>query len=393
MYSHFPNPTQLDFLNASLLVGSPALAAWERWKGKVDIERLDIGTYRLLPLLYLNLSRHGMQDPLMTRLKGAHRFTWVKNHRLQLAAAAIAQALSDGGVPLLFFKGLPLVVDCYADFGSRQMQDVDVLIPEASIPRTFEIMLNHGWIVDIPRLRNLNDPWSKGFVKYINGCDFRDPHRQTVDLHWRLLPENCDPSLSQSFWDEARPFEFHGVKAKRLRPEDMLIHLMLHGSRRDATPPFRWIADTSLLLKRYGDDFDWRFVRERCLSMDVVLVVRRSLEFLQKHFALDTAAQGVEALASVKTTERAAWEYKINAQRSDALREACFFWNRYRRIRRTHPQALSIFGFFRYLQYLAKLDSIFDIPRHALNKAGKLLFGVSSKEAHAGLLPDGRTTV
>jgi len=39
-------------LRAALLSGQDAIHAWENWIANVDIDRIDTGSYRLLPLLY-----------------------------------------------------------------------------------------------------------------------------------------------------------------------------------------------------------------------------------------------------------------------------------------------------------------------------------------------------
>ncbi|HYA13731.1 MAG TPA: hypothetical protein VEF33_05270, partial [Syntrophales bacterium] len=59
-----PTAQQEALLRASLLQGEEALMAWDYWKSNTDMNRIDQGSYRLLPLLYRNLSLHGVKDPL-----------------------------------------------------------------------------------------------------------------------------------------------------------------------------------------------------------------------------------------------------------------------------------------------------------------------------------------
>lgn len=67
------SPTQALLLQASLLTGDPALRAWQGWREAADIEVLEPGAYALMPSLYQNLTRLGVDDPLVSILKGFTR--------------------------------------------------------------------------------------------------------------------------------------------------------------------------------------------------------------------------------------------------------------------------------------------------------------------------------
>ncbi|HSR18731.1 MAG TPA: hypothetical protein VLM39_11630, partial [Ignavibacteriaceae bacterium] len=69
-------------LKASLFEGDKFIYAWEKWKSCVNFEQIDPGSYRLLPLLYQNLVKHEIKDPLTERLKGIYRRTWFENQIL-----------------------------------------------------------------------------------------------------------------------------------------------------------------------------------------------------------------------------------------------------------------------------------------------------------------------
>ena len=79
----FPSREQYLVLRAALDDGDSAIRAYRDWLGMVDIEQdFDREVFRLLPLLYTNLSRLGHRDALTGRLKGTYRMAWAKNHRL-----------------------------------------------------------------------------------------------------------------------------------------------------------------------------------------------------------------------------------------------------------------------------------------------------------------------
>jgi hypothetical protein len=111
----WPNPAQRLLLEAALLPGERALAAYRRWRAVVDLDDIDPGSYRLLPLLAHNLA--GAADAGLGRARGVLRHTWSRNLTLLASAAGIVTALEDAGIPVMILKGGALAVRCYASLG------------------------------------------------------------------------------------------------------------------------------------------------------------------------------------------------------------------------------------------------------------------------------------
>ena len=75
-----PDELDLLLLRAALSEGDDAPRAWEEVRQRMgSITRLNGTTYRLLPLLYRNLSEQGVRDPELKRLKGVYRHSWYAN--------------------------------------------------------------------------------------------------------------------------------------------------------------------------------------------------------------------------------------------------------------------------------------------------------------------------
>src|SRR5512147_1502008 len=75
----WPTVQQEWLIRAALLKGKDALDAWKEWKSSVDVEELDPGSHRMLPLLYRNLKSQGIKDPSMYKYKGVYDQTWYGN--------------------------------------------------------------------------------------------------------------------------------------------------------------------------------------------------------------------------------------------------------------------------------------------------------------------------
>jgi hypothetical protein len=65
-----PTPVQTLLLRAALARDDGAVTAWQEWKAAADLDHPDLGTIRMLPLVYRNLVARLPDDPLMGICKG-----------------------------------------------------------------------------------------------------------------------------------------------------------------------------------------------------------------------------------------------------------------------------------------------------------------------------------
>src|SRR3990172_6475884 len=107
--SMFPTRAQELLLRAALLQGEPARHAWQHWRMQVNLEQeWDAGTYRLLPLVYHNLRALGVDDPLMSKLRGIYRREWYKNQMLFHTIAEVLRLFHAAGIETMILKGSAL---------------------------------------------------------------------------------------------------------------------------------------------------------------------------------------------------------------------------------------------------------------------------------------------
>ena len=141
----WPSPVQVLLLRAALLDGAAAHAAWAGWKRATSLEAIDPGSYRLLPLVYRNLLRAGVDGPLLATLREVYRDTWYRNQLALRDLAASFRALDAAGIPLMLLKGLALSHVYYRDLGLRPMDDVDLLVPVEHAPAAAAVLHGLGW--------------------------------------------------------------------------------------------------------------------------------------------------------------------------------------------------------------------------------------------------------
>ena len=94
-------------LHAGVSARDRATDAWQEWNRIVDIEneQIDVGSYRLLPLVYANLFRNRPGSAKARILEGVYKRTWYENQVRFRACAGMLSALHEAGVRTMLLKG------------------------------------------------------------------------------------------------------------------------------------------------------------------------------------------------------------------------------------------------------------------------------------------------
>ncbi len=308
--SCFPNPLQELFLKACLASGAEAREAWKEWLPNVDLERLDFGSSKLLPLLYKNLRSQDVEHPVMGRLKGAYRATWYRNQMMLNEASALAASFRRRGIDVLMLKGAALIHTAYGDVGARAMEDVDLLIPTKRAKDAFNLLTVEGWKPE-PRLpRVMEVPYFA--IKH--GFNFRHRTGHLIDLHWHALDECIGPQADDDFWAASRAMDVQGRPVRTLCAADHLLHTFAHGIRWNPVAPLRWVADAFWLVRTEGEKMDWRRLAEQARRRNLVLPVKTGLRYLAESMGAAVPSPVFDDLdgAAVKPLEHVAFRLQTS---------------------------------------------------------------------------------
>ena len=244
----FPSRRQELLLKAALFQGQTALEAWGTWKAEFDLEkRLDAGSYRLLPLLYHNLARHGVDEPVMGKLKGIYRRAWYLNQTLFRDGVSVLRSLHAAGIETAVLKGAALSLLCYKDPGLRPMDDFDILVPNRKRRLAIEMLQRDGWTPFGASFESLTE----AELDIRHSCGFRNANGRDVDLHWRVLsPYLAYPADEEDFWAGAVVLQIMGEPTLALNSTDNLLHICVHATNWQPVHPMRWISDAMLSSER-----------------------------------------------------------------------------------------------------------------------------------------------
>jgi putative nucleotidyltransferase-like protein len=358
----FPTADEELLLQAAVRPGPAGLAAWERLRDRVDPERLDPSTLRLLPLVCDNLLRSKVDDPLLPRLRGVRRRTWLANQMLFAEAAQLIGKLAAAGVPTLLLKGAALVATIYPSPGLRPMGDLDLLVPVQLGQRALAVAQSNRWASRYQLTPH--------FLSMRHAVDLVSPGHQHCDLHWRLLQESGE-DWEEELWAGSIEVQFQGVPTRALGATDQLVHLCAHAMRGGRVRSMlSGLADAALLLE--AQPIDW----ERLVALsrrsgylphvyDALALVRRTLD-------APVPEPVLAALAATPVSRCDRLEYNAASWPSSTLRTAVILMCDYRRLVRYNRRTAAL-TFAEYLSGNWALDNVADLPLEFARRLGHRL--------------------
>ncbi|RZS91443.1 putative nucleotidyltransferase-like protein [Motilibacter rhizosphaerae] len=300
--SALPGAERRLLLRAALLDGDTGREAYAEWRRHHDPTDLEPVSYRLLPLLYRNLERLGVEAPERARLQGVYRHAWYANQRLLHAAGPGLRLLAGAGIPVVLLKGAALVATSTGgDVGVRPMEDVDVLVPAADAVRAHDALVAGGWHWYEPeppedaRRRKQSSPYV--------------PESGTqLDLHWRPLWE---PGSTGTLWEAVVPATLAGAEVLVPSRAHQLVVTAAHGVGWHPSP-LRWIADCALLLRGI-DEAGWDELVAAARAARMGGTVAAALDVVGDVLDLELPAGTMQALRSQRggPVERVALGSKV----------------------------------------------------------------------------------
>lgn len=356
----WPTGEQELLLKASLLKGRDAAEAWSQWIAAVNIEDIDAGTYRLLPLLYYNLRSLGIEHPLMKKLKGTRRHTWYQNQILLNCMTGLMRTFHERGMKTLILKGIALILLYYQDFGLRPMDDFDVLVPAEKAPEAVHLLQESGWKSRFP----LPEKFAGRYRSYKHGHMFQDPSGHELDLHWRVFPSCPEPNADDDLWKDAVSTCMGDVPTLALNPADQLLHVISHGAWWNMIPPVRWVADAMIILNS-NTDIHWERLINQAGKRRLILPARETLSYLHERLEAPVPLEVLKRLRNRPVSKTERFEYKARRLPNDSrgpFIELGLQYIQYSRAEKKSGLLKCLLRFPRFLQISWRIDHLWRVP-------------------------------
>jgi hypothetical protein len=220
----------------------------------------------------MSLSSPSSVDPAFRNLRISFQANALRNLHLSRELTNVLAAFHDVGIPVMPFKGPVLSELVYGDPALRMFSDLDILIPEHSVPRSAEVLESLGYR---PETFNL-DAFRSGFFHASEVAFVRRDHGISVDVHWRLSPGYYDFGPDgQDVWERSIAATFNGIEIQTLAHEDLLLYLCVHASRH-GWPTLRHVCDVAQTVHR-ATDLDWECVTRRAVETKSLRMLRIGL--------------------------------------------------------------------------------------------------------------------
>ncbi len=268
---------QALLLRAALVSGDAGLAAWHGWRRAADLDEIDRGSARLLPLLWFNLLANEVDDPWMPRFKGIYRHTWFGNQVWMRNVREVQALLAVHGVEPLFLKGIALANVYYSNPGLRPMDDLDILIAPEQVPSALDALAAGGWrcIVERPTM----------VLRTVHAVELLSADQHNLDVHAHLLQGSLNSDVDARRRARATTVQLADGPLTVLDPTDQLLHVLVHGVESDPPAP-RWLADALIVMRR-EPAIDWRRLAADAGAESRSLAVARALAELVEVFGRD----------------------------------------------------------------------------------------------------------
>jgi hypothetical protein len=258
--SFWPTPTQESLLR--LVLGGDELVA-ARWRAlqPLDIDTLDVGSFCLLPHLFVRLQRALPDEPLLPRLAGTYRSTWYRNQLQLERLAGVVGELRTRGVDPIVFGGITLAARWYPQPGLRPIPQVDAVVSPGGGDIARDGMAALGW-------RPAGG--GRGSDRYVNDESF------VLVLHDGIPAGVAGPldrrAAFASVCEAAPEHEFQNARVRILDAADELVFACALGARTLVPPTVQWLIDAACLLDRGGIDLDRVVARSLLLRVAAPMV-------------------------------------------------------------------------------------------------------------------------
>ncbi|MBD1891858.1 nucleotidyltransferase family protein [Coleofasciculus sp. FACHB-SPT9] len=360
------NSEQKLLLRAALLQGEEAIDSWNQWKASADIENLDVESYRLLPLLYRNLSAHGVTDLHMARLKGVYRRTWCETQVLLQQVAAIISCFQNDGITTMLLKDAALNIHYYKDYGSRMIHNFDFLVHPGDALAAVSLLQKIGW--------RAKGKIPVTITPFSHTLGFDNELKQQFNLRWHLFADGFQEDAEKYFWDSAILTKLDDLSTYVLNPTDQLLYVCVYGGMSNFVFPISRLADAAILLNSYQAEIDWNRLVTLAQKYRLILPIQNILTKLHKILYSPIPLSILQEVQSIPVSKFECSEYQLTSRKRKSFSEGLIMrYIQYSRAVNTDNSKLEFLGFPRYLQYIWGLEHLWEVPLQAMMRGIKRL--------------------
>jgi Uncharacterised nucleotidyltransferase len=306
--SFWPTERQELLLRAALLDGERAITAWRSLRPELDLDEPEFAEQRLLPLVYRQLDRNGIDDPDLPRLRGIYRRTWYVNQLLLDRTKRALEAVQEADADPLLVSSWELPALHYADLGLRAVGRLHLLVRPELVSRAARALSEAGWSGPL-------DP-SESFLRSRHNAVYESQNGDACAVYWRLFHEYTEPGRidAEDLWEPAADFVLGDVPARALCGADELLNVLIAGARVNPWPSLSWIADALAVLRSPDAAVDWGRLVRQARRLRATLRVHDAASFLRRELDAEVPDEVLEELGTTPLRSREVLAHRIAAR-------------------------------------------------------------------------------
>ncbi|MBD2183003.1 nucleotidyltransferase family protein [Aerosakkonema funiforme] len=340
-------------LLAALQQGKDATDAWQQWKTTVDIEDIDPESYRLLPLLYRNLSVHGVEDSEMVRLKGVYRRRWYENQLLVSKITELLRYFQDAAIETLILKDVALLLHYYQDDGLHPIDIFDIFVRWADGDAAIALLNKLGW--------KLKEKVPDKILSKLSVITFVDDSGKILNLYrhiyWYPWQENTD------FGSGAIATQIKDLSTYVFNPTYQLLQLCQQGTIWHLVPPIRLVADGMTIINSFADSIDWDVIVADAEKYRFILPLQKMVAILSELLLAPIPGEIIKKVRDLKPSAFELMEERVSAgEPLPVIKTFIIRYSQYLKSVQSSGLKFKIMGFPKYLQEVWGLDNLWSVP-------------------------------
>ena len=107
------NPVQRLLIRTIISERQETLKNLSEWLKNVDLENLDDGSYRLLPMIYrkiVQIKSPGVNEDIKNKIKKVYNFYYSSNEQIINNAYGALKIIHEAGIDIMLIKGISMVL-------------------------------------------------------------------------------------------------------------------------------------------------------------------------------------------------------------------------------------------------------------------------------------------
>ncbi len=337
---------QDQLLQAAFLHNEKGLQAWQAWKVMVDLDGpLHPGTFHLLPLIYRNLHRQEIDDPLLMKIKGVTHKNWTRN---QLALQALVQPLrgfESDGIKFIALGGLAFILQGHLDYSANPPDQYSILVKPEKANSAIHRLRKLGWLPSPDQASPLDESLIAAKRCQIFYCD----SGIKIRLCWQLLSNTNQSPVDDTLWIEAISVQNSDLTALALNPADHLLYILQNDRIVKRSSFYLQSIDTMLVLEANPDCVNWERLVVLAQKHRLLYQLQRIVGYLQDLLEVAELYPSLTSIRKLPSTRRERFTYHFSFHRFSSLDNFPYVWFYYVQHSHRNPRWERVLGFLNLL--------------------------------------------